>query len=236
MKVFIVEDEPIHAEAIKIAIEEAGYELVGECNNADLAFNLIKKAMPDVLLVDIALPGLLNGITLAAKVHEELAIPHIFTTSFTQDEVIKQAVATGPAGYLRKPVDPVNLKAAVQIALNCRPKNNFDTDLFSPKTVFAKVGDKLVRINIDDILMVKADGENCISIVLEKKEISCRTTLKEFSSQLPSSFIQIHRSFLINIDHLDSFNEREQTVFLKGHTAPVARNFKKDFLNTIRKV
>jgi DNA-binding LytR/AlgR family response regulator len=234
--VFIVEDELIHAETLKITIEEAGYVLVGECNNADLAFDLIRKAKPDVLLVDIALPGLLNGITLAAKVHEELAIPHIFTTSFTQDEVIKQAVVTHPCGYLRKPVDPVNLRAAVQIAMSSRPQNNPEPDSNTSKTIFAKIGDKLVRINIDDILMVKADGENCISLVIEKKEILCRTTLKEFCKQLPLNFIQVHRGYVINIDHLDSFNEREQTATLKGHSAPVARNFKKDFLNSIRKV
>jgi DNA-binding LytR/AlgR family response regulator len=236
MRVFVVEDELIHTEAIKIAIEEAGLELVGECNNADLAFDMIKHAKPDVLLVDIALPGLLNGITLSAKVHEELSIPHIFTTSFTQEDVIKQAAATQPSGYLRKPVDPINLKAAVHIALSRLQHKNAEPETQKTKTIFAKIGDKLVRINIDDILIVKADGENCISVVLEKKEISCRNTLKEFCNQLPCNFVQVHRSYFINIDHLDCFNEREQTVILKGHSAPIARNFRKDFLNSIRKV
>lgn len=238
MKVFIVEDELIHLEAIKIAIEEAGLTLVGECGNADLALALVKQAKPDVVLVDIALPGLLNGITLSAKIHEELGIPHIFTTSFTNDEVIAQAVATHPAGYLRKPVDPISLKAAVQIACRTDQKETAtaEPDQVSSKTIFTKIGDKLIRINIDDILMVKADGENCISLVLEKKEISCRTTLKEFCKQLPINFIQVHRGYVINIDHLDSFNEREQTAHLNNHTAPVARNFRKDFLNSIRKI
>ena len=235
-RVFIVEDEVIHAEAIKIAIEEAGAELVGECANADEAFKIIKEASPDVLLVDIALPGINNGITLAAKVNCELGIPHIFTTSFTQEEVIQQAVATHPAGYLRKPVDPVNLCAAIKIAMDNNPTKNKPSDSDSQKTVFAKVGDKLVRVNIDDILIVKAEGDNCISLVFEKKEILCRTTLKEFCNQLPSNFIQVHRSWFINISHLDSFNEREQSALLKGHSAPVARGFRKEFLNSIRKV
>ncbi|HPR32413.1 MAG TPA: response regulator transcription factor [Prolixibacteraceae bacterium] len=237
MRVFVVEDELIHLEAIKIAIEEAGLELAGECNDADDAFDLIKKAMPDVLLVDIALPGWNNGITLAKKVHGELGIPHIFTTSFTQDEIIQQAVATHPAGYLRKPVDPVNLKAAVQLALSSRAEEAKTSPVSSTaETVYAKIGDKLVRVNIAEIILVKADGENCISLVLEKREIACRTTLKEFARQLPSRFIQVHRAYYINLDHLDSFNEREQTAVLKGHSAPVARNFRKGFLNSIRKV
>jgi DNA-binding LytR/AlgR family response regulator len=235
-RVFIVEDELIHLEALKITLEEAGMELVGECSDADSAFVKIKKQKPDVLLVDIALPGLNNGITLAQKVHTELQIPHIFTTSFTRDEIIEQAVATQPAGYLRKPVDPVNLKAAVQIALTKttfqqkepkQPENN--------NTVFIKMGDKLVRVDLNEVLIVKADGENCISLVTEKKEFICRTTLKEFCTQLPESFIQTHRSYYINLKHLEIFNEREQSARLKNRTAPVARNFRKTFLNALRK-
>jgi DNA-binding LytR/AlgR family response regulator len=233
-RVFIVEDELIHAEALKIAIEEAGLELAGECNDADSAFDKIVREKPDVLLVDIALPGLNNGITLAARVHDELNIPHIFTTSFTDDAVIAQAVRTNPSGYLRKPVDAINLKAAVQIALGGRKTEN--PEIQRENYLFTRIGDKLVKVTTNDLLMVKADGDNYISLVYEKKEISCRITLRDISRQLPSSFIQVHRGYIINLEHLDSFNEREQTAHLKGHTAPVARNFRKDFLNAIRKI
>jgi len=236
-RVFIVEDELIHAEALKIALEEAGLELAGECGDADAAFDLIARARPDVLLVDIALPGVNNGITLAARVHEELKIPHIFTTSFSQDDIIKQAVATHPSGYLRKPVDAVNLKATLEIALqgNDNPPFPKQAPLENPP-VFTRVGDKLVRIPTCDLLMVRADGENCISLVFEKKELSCRTTLKEFCHQLPPSFVQVHRGFVINLDHLDAFNEREQMLSLKGRNAPVGRNYRKTFMDAIRRI
>lgn len=238
VRVFIVEDELIHLEAIKIAIEEAGLEQVGECNNADLAFDLIQKASPDVLLVDIALPGLNNGITLAQKVHDELGIPHIFTTSFTQSQIIEQAVDTNPVAYLRKPVDAANLCAAVKIAMKKERSNekNVSCNDVTAKTLFTKIGDKLVRINLDEVIIVKADGENCISLVFENREIACRTTLKAFCSQLPSNFIQVHRSYYINTNHLDAFNEREQSAILKGCTAPVARNFRKGFFAVIQKI
>jgi DNA-binding LytR/AlgR family response regulator len=236
-RVFIVEDELIHSEALKIEIEEAGYELAGECANADLAFDLIKKSEPDVILVDIALPGINNGITLAARINHELAIPHIFTTSFTRQEIIHQAVETNPAGYLHKPVDSTNLRAALNIALKLKG-NPAEHGKVSKEenAVFAKVGDKLVRVNYNDILIIKADGENCISLVTDKKEVICRQTLKEFSKSLPFFFVQTHRGYFINLNHLDSFNEREQTAQLKGHSAPVARNYRKDFLNSIKKI
>lgn len=240
-RVFILEDELIHAEALKLALEEAGLELAGECANADQAFELIAAAHPDVLLADIALPGFNNGITVAGRVWRELGIPHIYITSLTREEIICQAVETQPAGYLRKPVDPVNLRAAVEIALHIAPIGGSpspepSTPPLSSAPIFTRVGDKLVRIHPDDLLMVRADGENYIALVFEKREISCRTTLKEFCSQLPPWFIQIHRGYYINLRHLDAFHEGEQTVSLKGRQAPVGRSFRKAFLNSLRMV
>lgn len=236
-RIFVVEDELLHLEAIKITLEEAGMELAGECSDADAAFDLVRKACPDVVLIDIALPGINNGITLAERISREMAIPHIFTTSFTDDAVIKQAVATKPSGYLRKPVDVVNLKAAIQIAMQkSLPDDKVTTKQENYHSVFVKVGDKLVRVDLDEVLIIKADGENCIALVTEKKEFISRTTLKEFCSELPGAFIQTHRSCFINLKQLDSFNEREQFAILKGKTAPVARSFRKDFLNALRKI
>ncbi|HOO85512.1 MAG TPA: response regulator transcription factor [Prolixibacteraceae bacterium] len=238
IRVFIVEDELIHTESIKICIEEAGLEIAGECNNADEAFDLIQKTMPDVLLVDIALPGVNNGITLSERVNRELRIPHIFTTSFTQSQIIEQAVDTNPVAYLRKPVDTASLCAAVKIAMKNEHANQKTINCpdENAKTFYTKIGDKLVRVDTDELLLVKADGDNCITLVFDKREIACRSTLKAFCSQLPSSFIQVHRSYFINTKHLDAFNEREQSAVLKGHIAPVARNFRKHFFAVIQKI
>ncbi len=91
-RIFIVEDELIHAEAIKIALEKLGLELVGECDNADNAFDIIRKIRPDILLVDISLPGVMNGMILANKVRKELGIPHIYTTSMSEEDIINEAI------------------------------------------------------------------------------------------------------------------------------------------------
>jgi len=85
-------------------------------------------------------------------------------------------------------------------------------------------------------LIIKANGENYISLNSGKREINCRCTLKELIPSLPKSFIQVHRSYLINLNHLDSFNDQEQTVSLKGHEAPIARGFRKDFLKRLKRI
>ncbi len=236
VRIFLVEDELIHAEALKISIEEAGFELVGECNNADEAFDMIKNTQPDVVLVDISLPGVLNGMTLSDRIHRELGIPHIFTTSFTREDIMDQAVATKPAAYLNKPVEIASLLSAVKIAIQNKPLNEVPKDGARSNYFFTRIGNKLVRIHFEDILIVKADGENFVSLISEKKETACRVTLKEVAGYLPESFIQIHRSYFINMDYLDTFSELDQTAILKGHHAPVARSYKKNFMNLIQKL
>ncbi|MGE5355752.1 MAG: LytR/AlgR family response regulator transcription factor [Deltaproteobacteria bacterium] len=235
-RVFIVEDELIHSEALKIVLEELGLELAGECSNADDAFEMIKQSKPDVLLVDISLPGIMNGMMLAKKIHDELGIPHIFTTSFNREEIIDQAVATKPSGYITKPVESAELIAAIKIALQNKTQGQKNIDHHNKDFIFTKIGNNLVRINYNEIIIIKSDGDNFISLITEKKVYPCRITLKEFHAQLPPNFIQTHRSYVINIDHLDYFNEPDQTAILKGHDAPVARGYKKDFLDSIKRI
>ena len=235
VNVFVVEDEIIHQEAIKMALSKIGYSLLGLSDNADEAFDQIKKHKPDVVLVDIALPGINNGITLAKHVHDKLQVPVIFTTSFTEESIIQQAAQASPSGYLTKPVQHHNLKAAILLALSAAGTADGQTPTQKPPITVIKIGDKLIRVETDNIVLVKADGDNCIAVVTTKKEFICRTTLKAFCKDLPPNFIQTHRSYYINLNYLDSFNEREQTAVIKNHTAPVARNFRVSFFQHIKK-
>ena len=236
IRIFIIEDELIHAEALKLTLNECNFELAGECNNADESYDLIKKSKPDLILADISLPGIMNGMSLSKKIHEELGIPHIFVTSYSQDDIIDEAIKTHPSGYLRKPVDAVNLKVAVKIALQYHNNVFNENPDITKKSVFTKVGNKLIRIDLDKILIVKADGENFISLVTEKKEIPCRATLKDFCGKLPSNFMQVHRSFYININYLDAFNELDQSAVLGKHQVPVGRSYKKSLIDSLFRI
>lgn len=233
--VYIVEDEFIHRETLKIALEENGYICVGESSDADKAFDDIRRVQPQIVLLDIALPGINNGITLAKRIREELTIPHIFTTSFSDDTIIEQALATHPVGYLHKPVDAVSLKAMVQTALS-ENTTKITTQKETPKNLFIKIGEKLQKIELDDILVIKSDGNNYISILTHNKELFCRTNLKDIQHRLSSDFIRVHRAFYINLKHVETYNEHEQTVYLKNRSAPVARSYQKTFLSLLNKI
>ena len=237
IRVFVVEDELIHLENMKLALQEAGFELAGNCDNADFAFDQIQKVLPHVVLIDIALPGINNGITLAQKIHTDLGIPHIFTTSFTQHEIIEQAVATNPSGYLKKPVDSTNLKAAIDIALKKSSKSITSSETIeNEQLLFTKIGNKLVKIPIDQIEYIKADGDNFICVFFQNREVACRLTLKEFHAQLPLNFIQVHRAYIVNVNSITEINEKDQVLFLNQIPIPIGRKYKKALYDLFRKI
>lgn len=242
MKIFVVEDEEIHLETALMNIKKAGYEAAGFSMNADEAFEKIKNAKPDVVLVDIALPGVLNGITLSEKINLELGIPHIFTTSLADDEIIKQAVKTKPTAYLHKPISLENLKAAIEIA-SLKPTEIVDSVSDdeesvnnSSQLIFTKIGDRLVKIPVEEINYIKADGDNYTSVFIGKKELSVRTTLKQLMRELPGNFIQIHRSIVINLNYLEEINEFEQIAILNGKQLSIGRKFKKVLMAALKKI
>ncbi len=236
-KIYIVEDEVIHFTDLTILLEEAGYELVGHTDNADDAFDKIKETQPDVVMVDISLPGVNNGITLSERINKELHIPHIFTTSLTQDEIIEQAVNTNPDGYLRKPVELTNLKATIKLALGKKTDNvNSSDENKTNHLLFTKVGDRLKKIPVNEIRFARADSDKYISVFLETKELACRISLKDLIQQLPDSFIQIHRSVVINLEYLCEINERNQTVNMLGIELPIGRKYRQNLNNYFKRI
>lgn len=242
MRVFVVEDEDIHLETAIMNIQKAGYEVAGYCMNADDALKIIQRSKPDVILVDIALPGFLNGITLSEKINNELGIPHIFTTSLDDDEVIKQAVITNPKAFLNKPITLGNLKAAIKIATSITQvepaKEVFEGEQKVKKQglIFTKIGDRLVKIPVDEVKYIKADGDNYTSVFLNNKELSCRTTIKQLLTELPDNFIRIHRSVAINLNFLDEINEHTQVAIIDKKELSIGRKYKKILLSKFSRI
>ncbi|MEC7754502.1 MAG: response regulator transcription factor [Bacteroidota bacterium] len=227
--VFVVEDELIHAENTKLSIEEAGFRLAGECAHADMALSAIEKAHPDVVLMDISLPGKHNGISLAKKLAESGGPPVIFTTSYNDTETISEAAQSVPVSYLVKPIDTHNLKAAITLALNSRTGPTALPQTTDQESLFVKSGNKLQKVWLKDILWLEAAGDNYCKIVTSTHQLVSRHTVKAMVRELNSSlFIQIHRAFVVNRNHIESINEKEQTVVVGGNEIPLGRTFKEN--------
>jgi CheY-like chemotaxis protein len=116
-KILIVENERIVADDIKQRLEDLGYEVIGISGNGNDALKKTGEIIPDLILMDIILTGEVDGIETAQKISELYSVPFIYLTAYYDDEILKRASLTQPAGYITKPFDSVGLHAAIQMAI-----------------------------------------------------------------------------------------------------------------------
>ncbi|MFH2132550.1 MAG: ATP-binding protein [bacterium] len=117
-RVMIVEDEAIISSLIKAYLKNLRYEVAGEAYNGEDAVRLVKSIKPDIVLMDISMPGHYDGIRTAQEILKEQDTPIIFLTSHTDAETIDRATGLSPYGYLFKPIKQIELKVAIDIALS----------------------------------------------------------------------------------------------------------------------
>ncbi|MDI9632536.1 MAG: response regulator [Methanolinea sp.] len=119
--ILIVEDDPIISQLIQWRLEKLGYHVSGRAPTAEEALEKMRKDLPDLVLIDINLPGSMDGTDLARRVREEFHVPFVYLTAFSDDETISRVLDTRPAGYLLKPFKDEELKVTIEIALR-QPK------------------------------------------------------------------------------------------------------------------
>jgi DNA-binding response OmpR family regulator len=116
-RVLIVEDEWVLAASAEAALEDANYTVVGIAVSADEAVRLAGAERPDLVLMDIRLRGMRNGIDAAREIRERFGIRSLFVTANSDPETQRQGGMADPAGWLQKPVSGEDLVASVVACL-----------------------------------------------------------------------------------------------------------------------
>ncbi|MGB2688044.1 MAG: response regulator [Desulfobacterales bacterium] len=116
-KIMVVEDEAVIALRLQRMLTKMGYDVPDAVYSGEEALEQAMSLRPDLILMDIMIPGKLDGIAAAKIVKAELGIPVVFLTAFSEDEIIERAKQAEPYGYILKPFQDRELKAAVEIAL-----------------------------------------------------------------------------------------------------------------------
>ena len=115
-RVLIAEDEAIIRLDLKEMLEEEGIEVVGEAADGEAAMRIARETNPDLVILDIKMPGM-DGLTAAEKVVEEDLAAVLILTAFSQKDLVKRAADAGAMGYLVKPFQKSDLMPAIEIAL-----------------------------------------------------------------------------------------------------------------------
>ena len=111
--VLIVEDEGLIALHISELLERAGYRITGTPISGEESLQIIQQSLPDLILMDIALAGKMDGIETARRIRREHDIPVIFLSAYSDQSRIDEAAAISPFGFLAKPVSDEELFHAI---------------------------------------------------------------------------------------------------------------------------
>src|ERR1700716_2397907 len=115
-RVVIAEDEAIIRLDLKETLEEEGYEVVGETGRGDEAVRLVRELVPDVVILDVKMPGM-DGLAAAREINATRASAVLILTAFSQRDLIEQARDAGALAYLVKPFQRSELIPALEVAL-----------------------------------------------------------------------------------------------------------------------
>jgi len=135
-KILIVEDEKVIALDIQRRLERSGYSVVGMAGDGPEALALAKERSPDLILMDIQMPGPINGIETAKQIRAFYNTPVIFLTAYSEPGLIEQAKEAAPFGYILKPFKERELLTTIDIALY---KNDMDKKLRRQEQLFSAI-------------------------------------------------------------------------------------------------
>ena len=119
-KILIVDDEWLTRLEIEEMLTDLGYEVAGQAETGAEAVTMARGLNPDLVLMDIKMPGEMNGIDAAGEIKAELGTPIIFLSGYGDPEHIEAAKKIAPFGYVMKPFDEREVHAFVEIALSRR--------------------------------------------------------------------------------------------------------------------
>lgn len=117
IKILIVEDEFLIAKGLARKLENLGYQIGAIVASGEEALEILEDLQPHLILMDIAIEGGMDGIEVAAKIHQTHNIPIIFLTAYADDSTLERAEQTGSYGYILKPFKERELHATIKIAL-----------------------------------------------------------------------------------------------------------------------
>jgi two-component system, LytTR family, response regulator len=184
------------------------YKVVGEASDGEELIQLVMKENPDIVLVDIIMPGP-NGVK-AAKICKELnpSLQVIFTSGY--DEYGVEAFNISAVDYIVKPIEKVRLFVALQKAKQLlQMYERAETKSVGSSKLSLKSNNTFVYIDMEDILFIEKEGRKSI-VHTELEQFETMESLHEIEERLPKSFFKTHRSYLVNLKRIvqiESFGE-----------------------------
>jgi DNA-binding LytR/AlgR family response regulator len=230
----IIDDEPPAREILKEHI--AGVELLelaGDCSNAVEGLSFLQRRSVDLLFLDIQMPHILGTSFMRILKNPPKVI---FTTAFREFAV--EGFELNAVDYLVKPISFDRFLQAINKIFNLKLIVAGKTSHLGEQVtegshpfLYFRVDRKMVKVYLEDILFIES-LKDYIKVVTTGKTIVTKQPISSLEEMLPKNvFLRVHRSFIIAVDKIDSFNA--DTVEIGKTEIPIGRSFKHDVNKTL---
>ncbi len=237
-RVLIVDDEPLARELISHLLRHDGVEVVHECADGLQAIDAIRSLAPDLVFLDIEMPGL-DGFDVIEAVGPAAMPPVVFVTAHAEHAL--RAFEVRALDYLLKPfsaarfhdtfelaqarlrtMDPAALQAALLSLLASRGREG------ARRRFLVRRRDQLLVIDAGDVELLEAAG-NYVRLVCQERAYLFRATIASLAVELdPAQFLRVHRAAIVRIDRVTALERRgsyEEAMLRSGRRVAVQRRY-----------
>ena len=221
-KTIIIDDEQLAVNRLRRMLEKykVEIEVIAEAANGEQGLHLVEQHQPDLIFLDIEMPGL-NGFEMLNKLKHLPKV--IFTTAF--EEYAIKAFEENSIDYLLKPIEPARLEKALdKLKRLSNDTTNFQQQLNAVantlnarkefKSFPVKIGDKILLIKPEQIVFLEAKDKYVYIVTDENIEYLTDFTLTSLEEKLPPPFMRVHRAYMINCDKIKEFHKGDSSTFI----------------------
>lgn len=213
----IIDDEPLARDILEKYIQtHAELNLIGYCSNAKDAYSIIQELRPDLVFLDIQMPGI-NGIELINSL--KTPPPVIFTTAFSEYATISYELDA--IDYLVKPITFDRFSKSINKFLKI---SQIDQETNVKNYLYIKSNGDLIKVRFSEIVYVQS-MKDYIKVFTTENQLITLLTLKSIIELLPSlQFIQTHRSFVVNTRYISEI--KKGALIANGTLIPIGEKYK----------
>lgn len=249
INLLVVEDNEGFATLMRVMLEDLGSLNIQMAKTFDEAWQLFQNQPPSICLVDVDLSGgEKNGILLVEKIRQTHPdLPVIYLTSNYTEDCYEQCKHTRPSSFMNKELSRLKLYQAIDLALLQSKQgggipaatsiSHSSPHALVPHLVnnqlFFKVGDLYKNIPVKEIGFFYANEKMTFARV-DKRNFPTNVQLKTLEEELFPQFLRTHKSYLVNVDFINTINTKEDKIELLGEQLPIGYSHRKSFLEHLK--
>jgi DNA-binding LytR/AlgR family response regulator len=234
-----VEDSPTQARLLSTCLAQLGLPVLGPAATAAAAVALCATTRPALAIVDLALGVGPDGVALAQELRQAGPLPLIFISATDNTTLLERARLLQPLAILPKPFTITSLRRMVELGIYGHMHTPLDWEApavaaAASAWLFVRERDVLMRLAIADITCVHTEQKHAVITLVSGRRHSVRTPLTELLLSLPDTFVQVHRSWLVNMNFVEYVDPAAGIIRLPGSVeAPLGRTYREELLRRL---